>query len=100
MHDVVFDRPLVLWLLLLAPLLALRLPRSAVPDRVRNFVALVVRMLAYALVVVAAAGPHVLHGNATSPSSSPSIARRASGGHASRSSRHAPMRCSTTSARS
>jgi Ca-activated chloride channel homolog len=58
--EIVFERPIVLWLLLLLPLLALRLPRAPRGERVRNFVAVVGRVISSALVVVAAAEPVAL----------------------------------------
>ena len=58
--QIVFERPIVLWLLLLLPLLALRLPRVARGERVRNFVAVLGRMIACALAIVGAADPVAL----------------------------------------
>src|SRR6185436_17623110 len=55
--QIVFERPIVLWLLLLLPLLALRLPLASRGERVRNFVAVLGRMVACALVIIGMAEP-------------------------------------------
>jgi Ca-activated chloride channel family protein len=55
--DIVFERPLVLWLLLLLPLLALRLPLASRGERVRNFFAVLGRMVACGLAIIGLAEP-------------------------------------------
>ncbi len=55
--QIVFERPIVLWLLLLLPLLALRLPLASRGERIRNFVAVSGRMVACALAIVGMAEP-------------------------------------------
>lgn len=54
---IVFAHPEVLWLLLLAPMLALRLPRSRGAERARNFAAVLGRIVGYCLLIGGAAEP-------------------------------------------
>ena len=58
--QIVFERPIVLWFLLLLPLLALRLPLASRGERIRNFVAVLGRMVACALAIVGMAEPMAL----------------------------------------